>query len=215
MSEHFERKPIRLHRFRLSGHAHRVELFLSLLGVPFQIVDVPSGGQKTPEFLVWNAFGQVPVIEDGDVVLADSNAILVYLAGTRDAERKWYPQEPRTQAEIQRWLSVAAGPLFSGAAVARLVGLFDANHDLARAQTTATALFRVMEAHLAAAGPFLVGAVPTIADVALYTYTAHAPEGHLPLDTYPALCSWIERIEALPGFVPIARSAPKFGALLA
>lgn len=204
--------PIRLHRFRLSGHSHRVELFLSLLGLPFETIDVPPGGQKAPEFLRWNSFGQVPVIEDDGFVLADSNAILVYLATAYDLQRLWYPSDARTAAEVQRWLSVAAGPLFNGPCVARLVGVFDAKHDLDRAQATAVNLFRVMDAHLAAGGSFFVSTHPTIADVALYSYTAHAPEGYLSLDAYPAIRAWLERIEALPGFVPMMRTAPRFGA---
>jgi glutathione S-transferase len=58
-----------------------VELFLSLLGLPFERIeiDLATKGHKTPAFLAMNAFGQVPVIQDGDVTLADSNAILVYL----------------------------------------------------------------------------------------------------------------------------------------
>jgi glutathione S-transferase len=206
-----EPRPIRLHRFRLSGHCHRVELFLSLLGLPFEIVDLPSGSQKSPAFLAMNPFGQVPVIEEDGHVLADSNAILVYLAIRYDAARRWYPADANGAAEVQRWLSVAAGPLYSGPAIARLVGLFDAKHDLARAQATAAGVLSVMEAHLGAAGPFIVGPHPTIADIALYTYTAHAPEGHVSLDPYPNIQSWISRIESLRGFVPMIRSVPKFG----
>jgi glutathione S-transferase len=203
--------PIRLHRFRLSGHSHRVELFLWLLGLPFEIVDVPPGGQKAPGFLAMNPFGQVPVIEDGKTVLADSNAILVYLATAYDAARTWYPRDAKGAAEVQRWLSVAAGPLHSGPASARLVGLFDAKLDLTRAQTIAHGLFAVMAAHLAAKGPFFAGPGPTIADVALYSYTAHASEGHVDLHAFPQIRDWIGRIEALPGFVPMARSQPRFG----
>jgi glutathione S-transferase len=203
--------PIRLHRFRLSGHCHRVELFLSLLQRPFQIVDLPPGGQKAPAFLAMNPFGQVPVIEDDGTVLADSNAILVYLATRYDPARRWYPIDAKAAAEVQRWLTVAAGPLYSGPAVARLVGLFDARHDLARAHATAAGVLGVMEAHLAVAGPYFAGTTPTIADIALYSYTAHAPEGHISLDPYPQIRAWIGRIEDLPGFVPMVRSVPKFG----
>lgn len=204
-------RPIRLHRFRLSGHCHRIELFLSLLGRPFEIVDVPPGGQKAPAFLAMNPFGQVPVIEDDGFVLADSNAILTYLAIRYDPARHWYPADAFGAAHVQRWLSVAAGPLFSGPAVARLVGLFDAGHDLPRAQAVAAGVLGVMEAHLAASGPFFLGKAPTIADIALYSYTAHAPEGHIPLDPYPEIRAWIHRIEGLPGYVPMVRSVPKFG----
>ena len=204
-------RPIRLHRFRMSGHSHRVELFLSLLGCPFEIVDLPSGAQKSPAFLAMNPFGQVPLIEDDGVVIADSNAILVYLALKYDPARQWYPMDHKAAAEVQRWLSVAAGPLFNGPAVARLVGLFDAKHDLARAQAVASGVFGVMETHLATSGPFFAGQTPTIADIALYSYTAHAPEGHIPLDPYPQIRAWISRIKALPGFVAMVHSVPKFG----
>jgi glutathione S-transferase len=51
------------------------------------------------------------------------------------------------------------------------------------------------------------GALPTIADIAMYTDTSHAPEGGASLDAYPALRAWLEGVEALPGFMPMARSA--------
>jgi glutathione S-transferase len=66
-----------------------------------------------------------------------------------------------------------------------------------------------MEAHLTASAGFLAGAGPTIADVALYTYTAHAGEGHISLDPYPQIRAWLARIEALPGFVPMVRSSAR------
>lgn len=75
-------QPIKLYNFPLSGHAHRVELMLSLLELPTELlfVDLANGAHKRPEFLAINPFGQVPVIDDGGTVISDSNAILVYLA---------------------------------------------------------------------------------------------------------------------------------------
>lgn len=204
--------PIKLYRFRLSGHSHRVELFLSLLGLPFEMVEVElgKGAHKTPAFLALNPFGQVPVIEDQGLVLADSNAILVYLASTYDLERRWYPQDPAGAAAVQRWLSVAAGPLLMGPAFARLVGIFNAKHDLNHAHAAAKSLFAVMETELDRQGGFLADDHPTIADIALYTYTAHADEGHLDLATYPSIRRWLAAIEVLPGFVPMTRTEPHF-----
>ncbi|HET6829045.1 MAG TPA: glutathione S-transferase N-terminal domain-containing protein, partial [Ramlibacter sp.] len=74
-------QPIKLYRMSLSGHCHRVELFLSLLGLTCELVEVDfaAGQHKQAAFLAKNPFGPIPVIEDGDVTLADSNAILVYL----------------------------------------------------------------------------------------------------------------------------------------
>ncbi|MEW6705336.1 MAG: glutathione S-transferase [Pseudomonadota bacterium] len=196
---------IRLYRYALSGHAHRAELMLSLLGLAYEAVEVDllKSEQKTPGFLAKNAFGQVPVVEDGDVTIADSNAILVYLASRYDPSGRWLPREPVAAAQVQRWLGVAAGPLVNGPGMARVEVLFKRPRDPQRHQAAAR-LFAVMEQHLAGQA-FLVGAAPTIADIALYTYTSHAPEGGVSLQPYPALRAWLARIEALPGFVGMQR----------
>ncbi|MBI5258528.1 MAG: glutathione S-transferase [Burkholderiales bacterium] len=192
--------PITLYHHPLSGHAHRALLMLSLLDLPCRRVnvDLKRGEQATPEFLARNPFGQVPVIEDGEFTLADSNAILVYLALRYDTRRRWLPEDVQAQAEIQRWLGVAAGPLLRGPAMARwarISGQGDgtAHHPMGRQ------LFERMEQHLQPRD-WLVGPAPTIADVANYTYIARAPEGGLSLDAYPRLRAWLARIEALPGF---------------
>ena len=201
-------QPIRLYRHVLSGHSHRVELFLSLLGLPVEIIDVDlaSGANRTPEFLARSPFGQVPVIEDGEVTLTDSNGILVYLASRYDGTGHWLPRDPVAAAQVQRWLSVAAGFLAYGPAAARLVTVFGAKLDQDGAKKVAARLYKVLEAHLAG-GRFLTGAQPTIADIALYTYTAVAPEGGVSLAPYPNIQAWLDRVEALPGFVPIQRTA--------
>jgi glutathione S-transferase len=198
--------PIRLHRFALSGHAHRAQLMLSLLGVPYELVDVDvtRGAQRTPEFLALNPFGQVPVIEDGDTVVADSNAILVYLALTRDPRRQWLPEGAHAQAQVQRWLSAAAGPLAFGPAAARVAHLFDRPMN-PHAPGLAQHLLGGMERHLDGR-EWLAAPHATIADVAMYSYTAHAPEGGIALDPWSRTRAWLGRVEALPGFVGMAAS---------
>ncbi len=200
---------IRLYRAAISGHSHRVELFMSLLGLPFELVDVDllSGAHKKPDFLAMNPFGQVPVIEDGDVTLADSNAILVYLARryAQDAEQ-WLPSAPLAAARVQRWLSVAAGPLAFGPSAARVIQLFKSPASPDEAIARAHALFKVMEQQLAISA-FLTGDKVTLADIANYSYTAHAPEGNVSLDAYPKVRAWLARIEALPRFVPMVKTA--------
>lgn len=199
---------LRLHSFPLSGHAHRARLMLALLGLKAEVVDVDlrGGAQKQPDFLAMNAFGQVPVLEDGETVIADSNAILVYLAGKYDRSGKWLPGNPATAAQVQRWLSVAAGQLAMGPARARMVVLFKSPFDHDGCKQVATQLFKVMEQHLQGRD-WLAAAHATIADIALYSYTAHAPEGDVPLDAYPNIRAWLARIEALPGFVPMPKAA--------
>ena len=199
--------PTRLYRHALSGHAHRAQLMLSLLHVPVELVDVDlaAGEHKSPAFLARNAFGQLPVLEIDGTVLADSNAILLYLAATRDPQRQWWPEDARTQAEVQRWLSIAAGPLANGPAAARVVHVFKRPPN-PQALTIATGLFSVMEQHLGQQA-WLAADHVTIADIALYTYTAHAPEGGIALTPWPHIQAWLARIEALPGFVGMQRSA--------
>ncbi|MGJ4909677.1 glutathione S-transferase [Bradyrhizobium sp. HKCCYLRH2060] len=198
----------RLYHFALSGHAHRARLMLSLLGLPCELieVDLKGGAHKRPDFLALNPFGQVPVLVDGDAVIPDSNAILVYLAGRYDGAAKWLPHDPFGQAQVQRWLSAAAGPLAFGPAAARVATLFGAPLDMARAHQLAHGLFTVMEGELSAR-PYLAGAAPTIADVALFSYTAHAPEGGVSLTPFPNVQAWLARIRDLPGFVPMPASA--------
>ncbi|HKQ68346.1 MAG TPA: glutathione S-transferase [Polyangiaceae bacterium] len=199
--------PIQLHRLDISGHCHRVEALLSILGLPYELVEVDfaAAAHKTPEFLAKNAFGQVPVLEDGDVILSDSNAILVYLASRYDAAGAWLPRDPVHAARVQRWLSVAAGQLAAGPVAARAVKLFRRAADLAPLHEIAHRLFAVIEAQLADT-PFLAGPTATIADLAIYAYTAHADEGELSLETYPRIRAWLSRVEAIPGFVTMKRA---------
>lgn len=198
--------PLVLYRSPLSGHAHRAQLFLSLLGLPHRLVDVDlrGGEQRGEPFLRLNPFGQVPVLDDDGVVVGDSNAILVYLA-TRYDDGRWLPRDAAGAARVQRWLSVAAGEIAFGPATARLGVLFGRPVAMDDAIARAQRLFAVMEAVLAAQ-PFLAADHATIADVAAYSYIARAEEGNVPLAPYPALNAWLRRIEALPGFVPMVAS---------
>lgn len=198
---------VKLYRHPLSGHSHRVELMLSLLDVPTELVfvDLMKGAHKTPEFLALNRFGQVPVIDDNGTVLADSNGILVYLA-SKYGNGQWLPNDPVEQAKVQRWLSVAAGQISSGPATARLITVFGAGYDAADAIKRSHALLQVMEDELANSA-FLAGDKATVADVAAYTYVAHAPEGNVSLEDYPNVRAWLARVEALPKFVGMQRTA--------
>ncbi|WP_460115863.1 glutathione S-transferase family protein [Pseudomonas sp. H2_D02] len=199
--------PIKLYHFPLSGHAHRVQLMLSLLELPVEIifVDLAKGAHKQPEFLAINSFGQVPVLDDNGVVLADSNAILVYLAN-KYGQGRWLPTDPVGAARVQRWLSVAAGPLHAGPATARLITVFGASHNAEDVIARSHTLLKVIDQELSNS-TYLAGDTPTIADIAGYTYIAHAPEGNVSLQDYANVRAWLARIEALPGFVGMPRTA--------
>lgn len=192
-----------LHGTPLSGHAHRVELFLNLLGLPYRKENASADVRKGEAFLRLNPYGQIPVLEDGDLVLADSNAILVYLAKRYGQGEGWLPEDPAGAAAVQRWLSVAAGEIAFGPALARLRRRFyDASEDVRVQWQVAARVLAFMDAHLAERA-FLAAPRATLADIACYAYIARAPEGGVDLAPYPAVRAWLGRVEALPRFIPM------------
>jgi glutathione S-transferase len=194
-----------LHGTELSGHAHRVELLLRMLGLPYRFVAAPATVRATPEFHQLNPLRQIPVLQDGDLTLADSNSILVYLAKRYAPGSAWLPEDPVGAAQVQRWLSIAAGEVMHGPATARMVTQFNFQGDLQRAKQIAARLLNFMNEHLKARR-FLAAEHATIADLACYSYVAHAPEGGIPLGEYPSVLAWLHRVEALPHFKPIPPS---------
>jgi glutathione S-transferase len=201
---------MKLYGIPLSGHTHRAQLFLGVLNLPHEFVSVNlgAGEHKQQPFLSLNAFGEIPVLQDGDVTLADSNAILVYLASKYDDTGRWLPRDPLAAAKVQRWLSAAAGKIAYGPAAARLVTVFNAPRDHEVAKDIAARLFDVMEQELQGRR-WLVGEHASIADIAGYSYVAHAPEGGVSLKPYPNIRAWLDNVRALPGFV--AMPATKAG----
>jgi glutathione S-transferase len=191
---------VQIFSFPLSGHAHRVVLFASLAGINHEVVnvDLKNGAHKQDDFLAMNPAGQVPVLKDGEIVISDSNAILVYLA--RKYAPDYIPNDPVGEAEVQKFLTLAAGELAFGPAAARLINVFNAPFDVGFTHATAAKVLGKLDAHLEGR-QFLVGDTPSIADVAIYSYTAHAPEGGVSLETYPNVRRLLSNIEALDGFV--------------
>jgi glutathione S-transferase len=197
---------MKLYYHPLSGHAHRARLFLSLIGVDHDLieVDLVKGAHKAPDFLKLNKFGQVPVLDDAGTIVSDSNAILVYLA-KKYRKTDWLPETPAEAAAVQRWLSVAAGQIAFGPAAARLVVLLGAKFNAEEVIGRAHAVLKVIDEELADKS-WIAAANPTIADVALYSYIARAPEGNVDLSSYRNVAAWLERMEALPGFVEFRKT---------
>lgn len=188
----------------LSGHSHRVRLMASLLNLNPTVVhvDLMNGAHKQPEYLSINPFGQVPAIQDGDVTLFDSNAILVFLATKYDESGTWYPRNALEASQVQIWLSKASNELANSVAAARLVTVFNAGFDHQALLEKSATFLSIVNKHLDGKDWF-VSNNPTIADVAMYSYIAHAPEGGIDLGEYTNIVSWINRIEELPGFIPM------------
>lgn len=198
---------MKLYHYALSGHAHRAALFLSVAGIAHELieVDLAAGAHKQPEFLALNAFGEVPVLDDGDIIIADSLAILVY-AARKVGPSYWLPTDPADEARVQRWLSVAAGKIAYGACAARLITVFGAPFDVDEVIGRAHATLVVMEQTLEDQSWIAGTEQPSIADIALYSYVERAPEGNVDLSGYPRIQAWLRRIESLPGFIPFQRT---------
>ncbi len=198
---------MKLYYHPLSGHAHRARLFLSLLGVPFDLieVDLAAGAHKSADYLRLNCFGQVPVLDDDGVIIADSNAILIYVA-KKFARTDWSPEDAAGAAAVQRWLSVAAGQIAFGPAAARLITVFGAGFNAEEVIARSVAVLKVLETELDGR-TWVAANRPTIADVALYSYIARAPEGNVDLAPFPHVRRWLSQIEALPNFVEFGKTA--------
>jgi len=191
---------LKLYHFPLSGNAHKVRLLLAMLGLPHELLAPTGGAHKQPEFLAMNPFGQVPVLVDGEVVVRDSQAILVYLAA-RYGGPAWWPEDAARLGALQAWLSTAANEVAHGPALLRMHKKFGRSIDVEAATQRSQALLQVLDAQLRDQAWLLAGERPSIADLAIYPYIALAPEGGLELAPYVHLCGWIARLQALPGHV--------------
>lgn len=192
---------LKLHDLELSGNCYKVRLFCSLLGLKLDLapVDFMAGAHKKSPLIERNPFGEIPIFEDGAIVLRDSQAILVYLARKYGGEA-WLPTDAAGMAEVVSWLMVAENEIARGPNDARLHDKFGFKLDARLAREKATRILELMEAHLAKR-KFLALDRPTVADIACMPYVGLAHEGGLSLQPYPAIRTWIGRIKALPGFI--------------
>lgn len=194
-----------LYSTRSSGNSYKVRLLLAKLGLPFRLVEVDifAGENRTPDFLLRNPEGRVPLLElTTGQVLAESNAILFYLAdGT-----PFLPADPVQRAETLRWMFFEQNNHEPGIAQARFWlrqvrgGRELRTHDVDRWMEEGYGALRVMERHLSNRA-FFVADVLTIADIALYAHTDIAHEGDFDLSGLPSVRQWLQRVAAHPGHV--------------
>lgn len=193
---------IKLYGHELSGNSYKVKLLLSLLGIEHEWikVDLLKGEHKASEFQSLNPFGQVPVLVDGDTIIKDAQAILVYLARCYGGEQ-WLPLDAVSLSQVVRWLSTTAGEVRQGPESARLYYLFNATSiNIDRANQKAEFILTQLNQHLRGR-QWLEFERTTIADIAVFPYVALAPDGKIALDSYPHILAWIERVKTLPGFI--------------
>ncbi|MBI2277188.1 MAG: glutathione S-transferase [Dechloromonas sp.] len=194
---------MKLYDLELSGNCYKVRLFAALAKIQLDVVPVNflEGEHKQPPLIDLNPWGEIPILQDGEVVLRDSQAILVYLAA-RYADESWLPRDPAGLGEVMQWLSTAANEIQNGPGAARLVDKFGYAIDKADTVRRSARILPLIDAHLATRR-WLALERPTIADCAVMPYVALAPEGGIALQPYPHLLQWIARIKELPGFVPM------------
>jgi glutathione S-transferase len=195
-----------LHDYVLSASCYKVRLLASLLGVPLTIRAVnfhPAREHKQAEFLAINPAGTLPVLQDGDMTLTQTAAMLHYLAHLHGPE--WLGQDtPVRAAQTQEWLAFATG-LNQSLGMARLHDMLCFSADIARVREAGIGQLRQLEARLSDQRydgfTFLTGATPTIADIACFPNVALAPDGGVSVDSYPAIRLWMRAIRSLPRFI--------------
>jgi glutathione S-transferase len=193
---------MKLYDSAISGNSYKIRLLLAQLGIEHEIVpvDILKGESRTPEFLKLNPNGRAPVLEDDGFVLAESNAILSYLA--RDTV--FLPSERRRWALALQWMFFEQYSHEPYIATSRFL-LQHRPDTPERASALAVrrdggwSALRVMEGHLAK-NDFFVDSY-SIADIALFAYTHVSHEGGFPLDEFPQVRKWIERVKGQPRFV--------------
>jgi glutathione S-transferase len=196
---------MKLYNVAYSGNSYKVRLLLAQLGIACEIieVDILKGESRTAEFLKINPNGRTPVLDDNGFVLAESNAILAYLArGT-----KFLLDDRQKFGLIFQWMFFEQYSHEPFIATSRFWLQHKPDTQERSAVLTARrdggwAALKIMEAHLGKHN-FFVGEY-SIADVALFAYTHVSHEGGFPLDDFLKIRNWIERVKAQPGFIPMS-----------
>jgi glutathione S-transferase len=201
--------PLILHEYAPSGNCYKIRLTAALTGAAItrRSYDIMAGETRTAEFLATvNANGRIPVLQDGDRFLPESNAACFYLADGSAL----IPDDPFDRADMLRWMFWEQYNHEPNIATVRFwmgwVGEGNLD-DLQRAllpgkRAAGVAALKLMDEHLATRDWF-VGDAPSLADICLYAYTHVAEEGGFALAPFPAVRAWIARVEGLPGYVPI------------
>ena len=197
---------LRLHDYVLSGSCYKVRLLLAFLGVDYERVPVdfhPGRQHKSTAYLALNPLGQIPILQDGDTVLRDAQAILAHLANAYDPSDTWLPRDGRF-GEIMMWLSFAGGELMAVSA-ARMHDMLGYDLDADKARRNGRAAMRILDDHLAdralAGAEWIVGDAPTIADVACFPYVALSHDCGIGHEDFPAINLWQRRFRRLPRFI--------------
>ncbi len=194
---------MKLYLTDVSGNSYKVRVLASILNVPYEKVriDWDHKAHKQPAFLKLNPRGQVPVMEIEGKVFWDSAAHLVYLARKYGGEQ-WLPTDPLAMAEVMQWLAFSQSEIHFGLQWARGIMKKLKTGNLPECQDHGRKALEMLDRHLDNHEWLAVGR-PTIADIACYPYVKRTPEAGILLDAYPAVVAWLNRCEALPGWLKL------------
>jgi glutathione S-transferase len=196
-----------LYSMQRSGNSYKARLALARLGIPYRLVevDILRGESRTPEFLAKNPNGQIPLLKvAADRYLAESNAILWYVGGGTTL----VPEDRVARAEALQWMFFEQHSLEPNIGAAYFwLALIKGGRELQRHalddwMENGYRALAVMEKHLADHRYFVANRC-TIADIALYAYTHLAEQCDFDLTRYPAVRTWLDRMAAEPGHVPM------------
>ncbi len=194
----------KLYSMQRSGNSYKVRLALALLNIPYEAIeiDILRRESRTRDFLAKHPNRQVPLLEAEGRYLAESNAILWYVA----AGTPLSPEQRIERAEALQWMFFEQHALEPNIGAAyfwlSLVkgGRSLQTHALEDWMERGYAALQVMENHLRDHQYFATGQL-TVADIALYGYSHVAERCDFDLETFPAIRAWLRRVEQTPGFV--------------
>ncbi len=160
-------------------------------------MNVRKGEQRAPEYLALNPNGKVPLLVDGDLVLAESGAILVHLA---DSTGRLLPMAPAARAKAMEWLFVqvsGTGATFGQSGYWQKLAPERVEPAIARYQDEADRLADLIDAHLGG-NEWFAGADYTIADIAHFGWFWRREFAGVTLDGRPHLARWYAAMEGRP-----------------
>ena len=205
---------MKLYHHPLSSNARRARMAALILApqlpepVEAVLVDLTRGEQQAPAFLQLNPGGKVPVLVDGDFALAESQAIMQYLADKAPGQTLW-PAETQARADVNRWMFWSASQWTPAISVLnfehfvkRLVVGPEARPDPARVGPAAQevrALAELLDTHLQHR-TWLSGDRLSLADLSVAAMLMHTETAQLPTQGLAALTSWGDRVRALPAW---------------